>query len=270
MPAIFTKERDIVDFLLANKNEHLQALIGTKIKKVETEVMIPKGLPRKGVTGAARIDILVIDKEDRWHIVEVKHPKSEILENSKGIAQLLFYDAMIHEKEKVNVASMNLITSSFDPILGEIVPRNNLKIRVAKATKDGLELVVGYTYKRGRPKEYRDYFVDEVYKYILECVEASKGERVCLPTVEGLAIKLGFTKETIYKWGEENGDFSDALAFLKSNQCVELINNGLSNKYNAQIAKLMLSSNHGMRERKDVTTDDEKFPTPILDYVSKD
>jgi len=261
-------EREMVKYLLCNQYEAIELLLQSKVKLVETEVSIPRGSSRKA-RSIGRIDILVQDTEDRWHIVEVKNPKSDILENSKGIAQLLFYDAMFWEKEGINATSLNLVTSSFDPILKEIVPRNNLKVRVAELSSGALNVIVGYSYKPGRPKEYKDYFAEEVYKYVIECAEASKGNDIRLPTVEDLAVRMGFSKETLYKWASEKREFSDALEFLKNKQCVALINNGLANKYNPTIAKLILSSNHNMRERKDVTSDDKPIGQ-ILDELENE
>lgn len=263
----WASEQEIVDFLVSDK-KHLEYIIGAPVKSFETEVTIPKGLPRAGSKDVARIDILVIDVEDRWHILEVKHPRNELLENAKGIAQLLFYEAMVHEKEGITATSMNLVTSSFDVVTSEIVPRNNLKIRIVKASKDGIEIITGFTYKNGRPKEYRDVFVEDVYKYVVECANKTADGDVFLPTVEGLAKEMGYSKETIYQWAKEKQDFSDALEFLKNSQCVDLVNKGLAGKFNPTIAKLVLSANHGMREKTDVTTDDKQITFNLVTDVS--
>jgi len=267
-------ENEIVDFILSNE-VYLETLIGSKIKEIKKEVTIPFNIPRKGTINTARIDILVKDVEDRYHIFEVKNPKNELLENSKGIAQLLFYDAMLHNKENINVTSMNLVTSKFDDISREIVPRNNLKIRIIKANKDSLDVIIGFDYKIGRPKEFKNIFTQNIFDYIVECANKTKkamNGSIYLPTVEGLSTGLGFSKETIYQWARENKEFSDALEFLKNRQCVELINNGLANKYNSTIAKLILSSNHGMREKSDVTSDDKPIQsnTIIIKEFSKE
>ena len=260
-------ENDIVNFLVEN-NDVLESILKTKIKLVEREFIIPRGMPRK-TQNNARIDLLVTDIEDRVHIIEVKHPKDELLKNSSGIAQLLFYDAMFWEKEGKNPASLTLVTSQFDNVLKEIVPRNNLKVRIveAKSSRE-FNVVVGYEYKPGRPKEYKDYFVDDVYKYVIKCAQVK--DEVRLPTVEELATDLGFSKETLYQWAKEKKDFSDALEFLKDKQCVSLINNGLASRYNSTIAKLVLSANHGMREKTDMTTNDKDLPIPIINVSRND
>ena len=50
----------------------------------------------------------------------------------------------------------------------------------------------------------------------------------------------------------QHSDFARGLDLLKDVQQEYLINNGLSGKYNAQLAKLMLGTNHGIVERKEV------------------
>jgi len=54
---------------------------------------------------------------------------------------------------------------------------------------------------------------------------------------------------------------------IMNEQLTRLIDRGLEGTYSSTIAKLMLSSNHGMREKSDVTTDDN--PIPLLDYTVK-
>lgn len=109
---------------------------------------------------------------------------------------------------------------------------------------------------KGRPSEYDKSLVDEVFKYIDRCVKKSKSiDTFELPSVEGLAVHLHKSKATLYKWADLNVDFMYALEFLSSTQCIELINGGLTGKLNSTITKLMLSSNHGMVERKEVKQD---------------
>jgi DNA-binding XRE family transcriptional regulator len=108
----------------------------------------------------------------------------------------------------------------------------------------------------GRPSLYDDEYVEIVEQYISECGNKEEYE---LPTIEGLARYIGVTKQTMLNWGKEHKDFLDALAKLKDQQAVELINKGLNNKVNPTIAKLVLSANHGMREGTDVTTDGKEI-----------
>ena len=98
--------------------------------------------------------------------------------------------------------------------------------------------------------------------------EKTNRQTVDLPTIEGLAVFIGCHKDTLYEWAEKNPEFSDALAKVKLEQMERLINKGLAGDYNPTIAKLILSANHGMRERADLTTDDEKLPAVPI-YAGK-
>ena len=139
-------EKEMQKFLLDRSNGALDSLIGVGIKEVRKEVLLP--LHIGAMNNKGRVDIVVIDENDNWHIIEVKHPKSEILDNSKGIAQLLYYDAMLHGKHGIEVAGMFLITSAFDNISKEIVPRNKLRIKIVKLNRDSLEVVSSFKHKR--------------------------------------------------------------------------------------------------------------------------
>lgn len=83
------------------------------------------------------------------------------------------------------------------------------------------------------------------------------GVKVKLPTIEGFADYLGVARKTLYNWEKENIEFRHGLERIRNEQLQRLINEGLAGNYNPTIAKLMLSSNHGMRERLDATSDDE-------------
>ncbi len=86
-----------------------------------------------------------------------------------------------------------------------------------------------------------------------------------LPTIEGLALELDVSRDTIYEWEKENKQFSDIVSNLRSKQAQKLIQNSLQNRYNASIAKLILSGKHGYVEKNesDITSGGEKL-TPLL------
>lgn len=75
-----------------------------------------------------------------------------------------------------------------------------------------------------------------------------------LPSVEGLALFLKVHRDTIYDWAKKHEIFSDTLERISQVQKKNLINNGLSGTYNSTIAKLMLASNHDMRDKSDMTS----------------
>ncbi len=120
----------------------------------------------------------------------------------------------------------------------------------------------------GRPSKYDPQFVSAVDRYI-----ATTGkEQTSLPTIQGLAVFLEVSKDTLYEWAKLYPEFSDALAFLMEVQGEQLINDGIygGKEVNATIVKLLLQNNHGMRERQDVTSDDKPLPTPILGNIQLD
>lgn len=126
----------------------------------------------------------------------------------------------------------------------------------------------------GRPTKYTPEIVKKAYEYIDACEDTyynyQKGfgstdtfERkvvVRLPTRDGLALFLGLHRDTLKEWDKEHKAFSAALEFLDQKQKEMLIRGGMSGDYNPTIAKLVLSANHGMKERVDNTSDDKPLP----------
>ena len=89
-----------------------------------------------------------------------------------------------------------------------------------------------------------------------------------LPTIEGLALELKINRDTIYQWEKENDEFSDIVSEIREKQAQKLIQLALAGKYNASIAKLILSGKHGYVEK---TESDVKIQevTPILGGATK-
>lgn len=108
--------------------------------------------------------------------------------------------------------------------------------------------------KVGRPSEYKKEYIEAVDEYLAENIDNySKGRlNVNLPTIEGFAVYIGVNKSSLYEWSEKYTEFSDSLDKLKHEQQKRLINQGLSGQYNSTIAKLILSSNHGMSEKNEI------------------
>lgn len=118
----------------------------------------------------------------------------------------------------------------------------------------------------GRPTEYSEEILEKAEAYIQECQDEwdefhkTRGDKsdsyervlnVKLPTIEGLAVRLKLSRETIYDWETKYPDFSDILEELRAIQAERLLNMGLSGDYNPLIAKLVLSK-HGYIEKKDI------------------
>lgn len=113
--------------------------------------------------------------------------------------------------------------------------------------------------KIGRPSPYGKHILVKARRYlnmIRPCKIAGVDE--IIPTVEGLSLYLKVNRDTVYAWEKEpdKKDFSDIVRSLMSKQGVSLISGGLSKRFDAKIAGLMLSK-HGYKEKVDVTTDDQ-------------
>lgn len=135
----------------------------------------------------------------------------------------------------------------------------------------------------GRPEEYKEEYISKVDEYIKENQDEyeeyhkTRGDKsdtferiikVKLPSVEGFAYYLDVSKKSLYNWSKEYPEFLHALGKIEKEQQKRLINGGLSGEYNSTIAKLILSANHGMREKTDITSDNKVLPQPIYGGAS--
>lgn len=108
--------------------------------------------------------------------------------------------------------------------------------------------------KVGRPTEYKKEYIKAVDSYLAENIDSYEENRfnVNLPTIEGFAVFIGVNKSSLYEWAEKYPEFSNSLEKILHEQQKRLINSGLSGQYNSTIAKLILSSNHGMSEKNEI------------------
>jgi len=110
----------------------------------------------------------------------------------------------------------------------------------------------------GRPTKLTDELVTRAWEY-LDTMDVSVS--TLLPTIEGLALALDIHRDTLYQWEKEDERFSDITSKLKFKQGEKLIQNALAGRYNASIAKLILSGKHGYVEQTatDITTKGESI-----------
>jgi len=135
----------------------------------------------------------------------------------------------------------------------------------------------------GRPTKYTPEMVARVDEYLATCVDTegefhkTRGDKsnsyeqtrkVNLPKIEGFSVYVDIAVPTLLEWAKLYPGFSKALEKIKKEQHNRLIDETLSGNYNPVIAKLMLSSNHGYREKADLTTDGEKISFVIPQDVA--
>lgn len=103
-----------------------------------------------------------------------------------------------------------------------------------------------YLVKTGRPTKYTPQIIEELNKYLEEAIP----QNMKIPTVEGIALKLGISKKTLYSWAKEHEEFLNALEELKMKQKESLTEIGIfgGKEINATIVALLLKVNHNMIE----------------------
>lgn len=136
----------------------------------------------------------------------------------------------------------------------------------------------------GRPTEYKAEYINKIDEYLAErqdeevqVVKQSSEKyetfdnklKVKLPTIEGFALFIGVNKTSLYEWEKKYSQFSNALDKIRQEQQQRLLDNGLSGDYNPTIAKLILSANHGMREKSDITSDNKAIMEGVEISVRK-
>lgn len=116
--------------------------------------------------------------------------------------------------------------------------------------------------KVGRPSKYRKEYCKEVDKYLA----TTGGANMELPMVEGYAIRLGVSTRALYRWAKKHKEFRRTLGRIKLYQKIQLVNDGIygGKEVNSTIVKLLLQNNHGMKERQDVTSDNEKLDGLVI------
>jgi len=99
-----------------------------------------------------------------------------------------------------------------------------------------------------RPTKYNDEVLEKARDYI----ENHEQYDDLVPSVVGLAGAIDVSRSTLYKWGEENDEFSDILDRINEDQERKLLSGGLGGDFNSNIVKLMLGK-HGYSDKHDVS-----------------
>ena len=118
--------------------------------------------------------------------------------------------------------------------------------------------------KIGRPTKYTPETINKINEYIEEAIP----QNMKIPTVEGIALKLGISKETLYQWAKKRPEFSDALAELKMKQkeCLTEIGIFGGKEINASIVQLLLKINHGMTESTPLASNVENMQVNFISH----
>lgn len=100
----------------------------------------------------------------------------------------------------------------------------------------------------GRPSKYGPHVLDETEKYFtIDQAELPK----LLPTIEGLAIKLGVHVDTIYEWEKVHPEFSELLKIARQVQKFVWVQNSLQGNYNSNFAKFYGMNTFGWSDKHD-------------------
>lgn len=115
--------------------------------------------------------------------------------------------------------------------------------------------------KGGRPTKLTDELKAKAEMYLTDYLSNED----IVPSVAGLACYLDIAKSTVYKYKEEDEQFSDTLSRIESLQERLLLKGGLLGDFNPTITKLMMS-NHGYSDKAqidNVSSDGSMKPTVI-------
>lgn len=100
----------------------------------------------------------------------------------------------------------------------------------------------------GRPRLLTPEMQDKAETYL--AVWDQEGD--VIPSIAGLALFLGVSRETVHTWRHEFEAFSDTLSRLLSMQERITLNKGLTGDFTAPISKLVLH-NHGYSDKAEST-----------------
>lgn len=95
----------------------------------------------------------------------------------------------------------------------------------------------------------------------------------CVPSIEGLAVYLKLSRQSIYNYKDASSEFLDIVELIEAKQAMLLINKGLSGDFNGSIAKLMLTK-HGYNDKQGIELSGadgkDLFPAITITYVDKE
>lgn len=114
--------------------------------------------------------------------------------------------------------------------------------------------------KVGRPSAYGKAILVKARKYLNIDRSGYKiklvivcGVPEAFPTIEGLSVYLGVSRQTIYEWGSDpvKKEFSYILEQIMAKQGRTLIFGGITEAFSSPITKMMLTK-HGYRDSSEI------------------
>ena len=118
----------------------------------------------------------------------------------------------------------------------------------------------------GRPTILNDALKAKAKEYLFKYED--QGD--VIPSAAGLACWLGIAKSSVYKFGEQDQEFSDTLCAIQAKQEVVTLNRGITGDFNSTIAKLVLA-NHGYSDKiqqDNVSSDGSMSPPTRIEIVA--
>lgn len=115
--------------------------------------------------------------------------------------------------------------------------------------------------KGGRPTKLTDELKVKARNY--ELVFREEGD--IIPSIEGLAYYLNIARSTLYKYEDEDAEFSDIVERIRTLQGKMLISGGLVGDFNASITKVILTK-HDYSDKQEIdhkSSDNSMKPTVI-------
>ena len=101
----------------------------------------------------------------------------------------------------------------------------------------------------GAPSKYNTRTVRKAREYI-------NGLYKSIPTIAGLCVHLGVSRDTLYRWmkDETKRELSDTISNMADLREELLLDGALKGNMNSNIAKLVLTTNHGYSENNQKDT----------------
>jgi DNA-packaging protein gp3 len=122
--------------------------------------------------------------------------------------------------------------------------------------------------RRGRPSGLTQELMEKANTYLAWCeahpliktVFTKNGPQQLKvpkpPTITGLSLYLDVSRDSLDKWSKENMDFADIFMRVRKTYENVLVENGLTEGYNGNLSKFLLSADHNKREKteQDITS----------------